>query len=296
MGLAVAGLGVWYALAHGRRRVGVAIAAAGAGWSLVAVLVLMPALRGGPSLFHGYYESIGGSPEGILRTVFTDPTAILGALTTAEDVAYVILLAAPLAGLFLLAPGLAAVALPQLLLNGLSDRDALVDPRYHYVAAIVPALVAGTVFGLRRVRESWQPAVTGAVLVLSIAMFVSLGPLPGSRFQDETRFPSTYAPHVEALHEAVALIPSNARLTSTNAAGAHLSARRHYYNFPITKGADWVILETRDAWIPLGAPGGEGVRRDLMEELTKRLESDPGWTKVFDRSDVLVFRRTLAVD
>jgi uncharacterized membrane protein len=154
-GFAVSALGLWYALAR-RRRAGFAIAVLGAAWSVVAILVVMPAFREGPSLFEGYYSSVGGSPGGILRTMFTDPGAILAQVTTAHDVAYVVLLSVPLAGLFLLAPALAAVALPQLFVNTLSERDALADPRYHYTSP--PWDCSGsrrrTLLGLARDRRS----------------------------------------------------------------------------------------------------------------------------------------------
>ena len=58
--------------------------------------------------------------------------------------------AAPLVGLFVLAPGLAAVALPQVLASGLSDSEVMTEPRHHYTAAVIPFLVAATVLGIAR--------------------------------------------------------------------------------------------------------------------------------------------------
>jgi uncharacterized membrane protein len=291
IGLAVGSLGLWYAFARGRRRAGLVIAFLGTAWSVVAVMLVIPAFRDGPSQFAGYYSSVGGSPEAILRTATRDPLKILAEIATAQDLAYMLLLAAPLGAAFLLAPGLAAVALPQLFLNTLSDRDALVDPRYHYIAAIVPFLIGATVLGLRRVPEAGQKLTAALILLVSIVMFLVAGPWPGTNFADRTRFPSTYAPHVAAMNDAVSLIPDDARLMSTNVAGAHLSERRYFYNFPVLADAEWAILETRDTWVPPGTPGGDGVRPALMRSLLARLESDPAWEKVFDRSDVLVFRR-----
>src|SRR5262249_11002316 len=51
LGLTVAALGVWYALARGRRTAGLAIAAAGAASTLVALRVVVPAFSGGASAF-----------------------------------------------------------------------------------------------------------------------------------------------------------------------------------------------------------------------------------------------------
>ena len=49
------GFGIWYALAHGRRAVGVAIAIAGLTWTVLAVKVVIPHVRGGETAFVGRY-------------------------------------------------------------------------------------------------------------------------------------------------------------------------------------------------------------------------------------------------
>ena len=150
MGLPILGLGLWFALARGRRLAGAVIALAGLAWSFVAVYVVVGHYRRGGSLYYGFYDQIGGSPQGVLRTLFSDPGAVLGALFEGHDIVYLVLLGFPLLFLFLLSPALAAVALPQLLANGLSDFRSMTDPRYHSVAAVIPFLIAATVFGIAR--------------------------------------------------------------------------------------------------------------------------------------------------
>ena len=68
-------------------------------------------------------RAVGGSPQGVIHTLFTDPGAIAAALVTSRDLVYVVALALPLAGLFVLAPGLALAALPQLAENGARRAD-----------------------------------------------------------------------------------------------------------------------------------------------------------------------------
>ena len=127
MALGIAGLGLWYAFAKGQaaRRV-CSIAALGVAWTCLALLVVVPAFSGGDSVYYGAYDAVGGSPAGIVRTALTSPTTILSAVTESRDVLYLALLAVPLAGAFLLAPGLAAVSLPAAireLARGLRRRD-----------------------------------------------------------------------------------------------------------------------------------------------------------------------------
>ena len=52
----------------------------------------------------------------------------------------------------------------------------MTDPRYHSLAAIVPFLIAATVFGIARIRPSRQTSACGAVLVCSAAIALFVGP------------------------------------------------------------------------------------------------------------------------
>lgn len=293
MGLPIVGLGVWFALTRGRRLLGAAIAAAGAAWTLLAIFVVVPAFAGQESMFYGFYDTVGGSPQGVLRTLGTDPLTVLGALVEVHDVAYLLWLAVPLLGLFLLSPGLAAVALPQLLANGLSDFRSMTDPRYHSVAAIVPFLVAATVFGLSRVRPERRAVLATAVLLISGVLSLAVGPwgravgvkpLGGAT--------SASAERVAALSEAVALVPADVAVTTSNSAGAHLSARRYVYSVPYLRRAEWVVVDSADPWVvsrdsPILYPRPAVVRRFL-----ERLQADPAWETLYERSGVVVLRRS----
>jgi len=292
MGLPVAGLGLWYALARGRRLAGAAIAAAGLAWSVLAVYVLVRAFAGEESMFYGFYDHVGGSPDGVLRTLVTDPGAVLGALFEAHDVVYLVWLGLPLLGLFVLSPGLAAVALPQLLANGLSDFRSMTDPRYHSVAAIVPFLVAAGVLGLARLRPSRHVPLAAAVLVCGGVLALALGPWVRAVGLTPLGGRASVAPdRVAALTEAVALVPDGAPVSASNTAGAHLSARRYVYSVPNLGRAEWVVVDRADPWIvtrdsPILTQGPEEV-----EALVARLAADPAWATAFERAGVVVFRK-----
>jgi uncharacterized membrane protein len=287
MGLGIMGLGVWYAVARRRRRTGVVIAAAGFGWTLVALTVVVPAFSHGSSVFYGAYEQVGGSPLGILRTAVTDPLTILSAATSWNDLLYLFLLAAPLGGLFVLAPGLAAVAIPQLSANLLADWSSSTDPRAHYVAGVIPFLVAAIALGLRRLSATGR--VRGAVLVLTLSAVSALmvGPWPGA-LAGKPDFYRTHTPP-DVLRRAVGLVPAGAPVTATNRVGSHLAARRYLYSAPVLGRAEWVVLDTSDDWIP-GRWGG-GDDPTAMRAFRLRLERSATWRRVFADDGVYVYTR-----
>ena len=110
MGLTVAALGIWYAVARGRRNAGLLIAVGGVAWSMLCVYLIVPNAAGEPSMFYAMYEPVGGSPQGVLEKLVTDPGEILSAVTARNDLVYVFMLLAPVACLPLLAPALRCAA------------------------------------------------------------------------------------------------------------------------------------------------------------------------------------------
>jgi uncharacterized membrane protein len=292
MGAPIVALGVWYAVAHRRRLAGAAIAALGLAWTVLAVYVIVPAVADDHSMFYGFYDQIGGSPQGVLRKLVTDPLAVLGALVEGHDIVYLVWLGLPLLFLFLLSPGLAAVALPQLLANTLSDFRSMSDPRYHSVAAVVPFLIAATVLGISRLSESRRGLAATAVLVCSATIALVVGPWPrafGAKpLGGREAIP---AARIAALDRAIASIPPQAPVSTTNAAGAHLSARRYVYSVPVLRRAEWVLVDRGDPWVvspdsPILTNGPE-----VVAKLVTRLQASPEWRRVSDDAGVVVFRK-----
>lgn len=302
MALPLAPLGLWYWLSHGHRRAGIAIAAASVAWTVICVKLVIPYFWRGESQFYAYYEAVGGSPEEVVRTAVSDPTRILAALTTPRDLLYVFALAVPLGGTFVLAPSVAIAALPQLIANCLSSVNGTTDPRGHHIAAVIPFLIAGSIFGLARISGERRARLVAATLVLTSVVSFLVGPwpgLPGHPFASaaQSRTGTRPAPYREALRAAVELIPAGAPVAATNRAGSHLSARRYFFSVPRIGQARWVILDLNDPWVPL--PPRTRVRASwgrsdpgLLRALKVKLDGSPRWEKLFDRRNVSVFRRS----
>ena len=154
IGLVVAVLGIWHAVAHGRRRAGFVILVAGIVVAVVAAAVIVPHYApGGGSPFEGRYAGVGGSPAGIVKTAVLHPLRILEAATERRDLSYLLDFVVPLAGLPLLAPLVAASALPELGLNVLSSTPTQSSIHFHYTAGAIPGLVAGAVLGAARLQR-----------------------------------------------------------------------------------------------------------------------------------------------
>jgi hypothetical protein len=292
MGLPIAALGIWYALARGRRREGSVIALAGTAWTFVAVYVVVRHFSGESSMFYGFYDEVGGSPQGVVRALLTDPGTVLGALVESHDVVYLVWLGLPLLFLFVLNPGLALVGLPQLLANALSDFRSMTDPRYHSVAAVVPFLVAATVLAVSSLRPGRRPLAAAAVLVVSASLALVVGPWPRAVGMTQLGGRATLSESkIDALRDALALVPEGAPVTSSNDVGAHLSARRRVFSVPVLGDAEWIVVDLDEPWVtrrdsPILTDDPEVVRA-FADEVERR----PDWAVAFRREGVVVLHR-----
>lgn len=282
LGLTVAALAVWYALARGRRRLGAAVAAAGIAWTVVCLRFVVPAFAEDGNPFYGRYESVGGSPAGLVRTIFTDPGAVLNALTGSEDLRYLWWLGMPVLWLLLWAPGFVLVAAPQLLVNMLSDWEPATLPNYHYSAVVVPIVLVTTLRGVARAGRSRPLMHMAAVVAACAASLVVVGPWPG---REPGLWPVADAKErTAAMERAVARVPSDASVAFTNRLGSQLSARRHALLLPVTEGADWIVLDVTDGT-------GERVGREPHGDVVRRIDADPTWARVSDEGGIRVYRR-----
>jgi uncharacterized membrane protein len=278
--LVIAGIGVWYALARGHRLAGGALAAGGTALTLLYLTVVIPHFRSGDApAFYDRYDAVGGSLGGIAKTAVTDPLVLLQAVTEGRDLTYVLQLALPLLGLFLAAPILLIAALPELAANLLSDVSTQTSIEFHYTAPIVPCLVVGAVFGIARF-----PRAAPAVLAASLAGAVALGPIWNGELK-----PDRMSAHDRVAARAVELIPAGAPVSSTNGLGAHLSARRRVFSFPVLREAEWVAVDLRRAsYLDLrSAPSTAAIP-------LARLRMSADWSTVLDEDGIVVLRRKTA--
>jgi uncharacterized membrane protein len=281
--LVVGSLGVWYAIAKRRWIAGAAIAAVGTIGSAVSLGVVMPHFRGGADpAFYGRYEAVGGSPGGLVETALTDPLTVLDALTESGDLLYLLALGLPLAGLFLLAPLTLIPALPELAANLLSSVSTQTSIEFHYTAPIAPFLVAGAVLGAARFVRCMEAAVV--LLAASVIGAIAIGPLGAGELAPDRR-----SAHDQTAERALALIPPDAAVSSTNGLGAHLSERRRIHSFPVVRDAEWVAVDLRRASYldRRSAPSTTAVP-------LARLLGSGSWRTVFEEDGILVLRRAAA--
>ena len=294
IGFVVAGLGLWYALAHRRRGQGAVVFALGAAAAVIAIEVVVPHFnRAGSSSFFSRYSEVGGSPGGILHTAVHDPWRIVTTAVTGRGLGYLARLLLPLGLLALLAPLVLLAALPELAINLLSAATTQTSIRFHYTAGLIPILIAAAVLGAARLireRPHLAAPVATAALAFALAGNYALGAIPLWRYFPGGEQAQAYAAqvtrHDRVAGDALRLIPSHAVVSATNTLGAHLSARSRVLSFPYIQDATWIAAdETEPGYADRLAPLPTAVQLSWLRR-------NPEWRLVFERDGILIFHRT----
>jgi uncharacterized membrane protein len=287
--LVIAGLGIWYGISRRRWLVGGTIAGLGIAATAVATQIIIPHFNhGSGSSFYRRYDAVGGSAVGIVKKAFTDPGRLLSVAFDHRGVHYLLDLLLPIAGLALLAPLLLVALIPELALNLLSSVGAQSSIHYHYVAGEIPILFAAAAMGAGKLGR-WAGTAATVVVLTALVGNYRLGPIPIWRFVPGGQTLQAKSAQVTR-HDRVAareleLIPRAARVTATNALGAHLSERKWIFSFPYRNTATWVIVDRQKPSL-----GDHNDRTGGLKQID-RLRHDPRFRLVAADDGVLVFRR-----
>jgi uncharacterized membrane protein len=296
VGLVIAGIGLIYAFRNRWSKFGLVVAGVGASWTAFCLGFVIPHFAHGGNPNTSRFESVGGSPSGIVLTLFTHPLRIADALHS-NDLAFLFLVSAPFLGLFILAPEWLLPALPQLALPLLSARATDTTINNHLFSPVIPFLVVATIVGIARLGGY---AEHGARLVLAAsALSLVIGPLPWLHNLAHGK-----PARVRAADVAVSMIGERDAVSSTNHLGSMLSARRHVYTFPVVERAVWVVVDESDQLLPpprksrkLIAPVNDLTRQPArFKAVVSRMRHDSRWALVFSRDGVLVFHRVSRTD
>ncbi|MDQ4105639.1 MAG: DUF2079 domain-containing protein [Actinomycetota bacterium] len=314
--LLVAMMGLYALFVEKRPRWGLPIFLAGTGYFLLIMQVVIPAFNVGDTsqLVEGRYEAFGGSMGGVVRTAITDPIFTLSFLLSGDKPLYLASLLGMTGFLALFAPFVLAIPLPEIAINLLSDRPQMANIRYHYSAPILPFVYVAAAAGIRNllwllrraanlrrrpfawlgrlapgetVREKLPLFLALGMLLFGAQTDYEAGPLPVFSAPDNTATVIHPSPeeHLDALDEAVSLIPDGAKVSATNQIGPHLAHRRYLYLFPTVQDADYVVVdETTPAYDTY-------INPVLNLQTTAELRESPGYRKLYERNGVVVFER-----
>ena len=134
----------------------------------------------------------GGGIASAIGETLLNPLALLGRIFDAAGWLALLRILLPLA---IILPFLGwewtLLAVPSVTAMMLSTNPQLHSLNDWYMAPIIPILLVATVFGVKRIREGWQPYAIAGLAVCSIAAYFAYSPLPGCRLCNPLRYQIT---------------------------------------------------------------------------------------------------------
>ncbi len=294
LGIVVAGCGLWAMWRNRWFWTGLGLTIGGLAVTALAVLVIAPYFAGGSEYQYFYrYGDLGSDAGGLFSTALHDPGRVLASLVTPRKLWFLLEMLGSFAGLPLLAPGTALLALPHLAYLLPGNYRALTELMAHYPLLLLPPLAFAAIDGQARfgrfvAGRTWagRPLLTG---VLALGVLVWSGWFLIPRYSDllPRRLNNGLASQPEHLRAVTAMlgrIPLGAPVSAQTGLVPHLSHREQIYLFPDFEDADWIALDLHGQRYVGGSMSYEdGLSEIVCDQQQYRL--------LYEQDGVLLFHR-----
>jgi uncharacterized membrane protein len=273
-----------------RQRIGWLWFAAASAYFLLVIYVIVPGFREGEDASYSkfkLYESLGGSPGGILRTLLHSPRRVLERLTNWHAIGFALALLVPL-GLYPLRRPVLLAALPTFAFICLMDTPDFASIRFWHQTTLLPVLWLATVQAATGPRA--RPGALAGILTCAVLMHYALGFSPGTavwqRLSDSAELAATREQKQSVMAQLQSLVPRQATLQATARLAAHFVDRTRVY--PLHRKppapADWIVVDVRESWT------GPETGRMVQELLNQALHSGD-YEEVWSQGSVVALRR-----
>ncbi|MEZ6034178.1 MAG: DUF2079 domain-containing protein [Planctomycetaceae bacterium] len=242
-------------------------------WVLLAVLVVIPAFRGGDAVHYSrYFGELGSSPGDLVRSALRTPGKVLSQLFSLRTLFYVLVLTAPLGlsplrkPVYLIGCGATFCMLSLIQLgnsvgatnvSGLSELPPI--PYHHFHAPLLPVLFWAAAASLRS-----PGGVSAARFIFLTAAFTaftsSLMPFGASFWSEASPFGRhrLYVPGERAaeFEKILATLPKDARIASTDYVHTRLTHFERSYDYSgylravnnyqpgVPSDTDYIVIDT----------------------------------------------------
>ncbi len=279
--------GLYVYVCDRRDRWGLALCMACMAYFAACLMWIVPAFSSSATYSKFYlYDHIGGTPGGVLATLFREPGVVLGRLASWQALCYVLSLSVPV-GLVLFTRPVALVALPTLTFTVLMNTPDFSSIRFWHQASIIPVLWLATVEAVTRNRTNAGRSVSwsAAVLVSAMLMHYGLGFSPVSQLWHSLPDAIKSADRSELIEDLQRMIPLESTVQATARLGAHFYDRDRVYPLHVAppNPPEWILIDIDESFT------GPESRETTLEFLNNTMASGL-YDAVFQDASVHLFR------
>jgi uncharacterized membrane protein len=221
---------------HKKRVLGAILFLFSTGLFYYLVSVAIPKALGSAHFALSYYSDLGDSPSSIIKAIIFSPQKIILTIIKPEQINYLGQIFSPVGYLLVFAPFFMIFAIPDLLINLLSNNAQLHQIYYQYTAAISPFIFIGTIYGIKNLLNFF-PKLRHSYFIIYMLVFSLMtaylyGPLPGAETANIDMFTKQVQDR-RFIIDYLSNIPKRASVAASNNIGSHLSERSRIYTLPL---------------------------------------------------------------
>lgn len=266
---------------------GVAFFAFSIGIFYYLVWYAIPYSRGGEHFALSYYSDFGNSPTSVIKNIIFEPGKTFLTIFSYSKIYYLYQMFAHLGFLSIFSPVFLLFAIPDLLVNTLSNNNQLHQIYYQYTATITPFIFISAIYGVHRLRKIFPKIpLNFYVILLTLTVFYSaytFGPLPGALRQSVEMF-NKPLPEKEIINNYLKNIGARYSIAATNNLGSHLSHRQKIFTIPVgIDQADVILFLLNDKFAQPSLAA--------QIEIVNKLKRDKNYVQVFKHGDFVVFEK-----
>src|SRR5579875_1412207 len=238
IGLVVALMSLYLIFSGRNKAVGFAVGAFGVFWTLVSLLIIEPHYRvaGTTTYSHSRYSYLGHGIHGLLHTLLHNPSIFAQVAFTSWKMGYIERLLAPVGFLPVFAPLVAAISLPTLAINLLSQSFHGTTGLGQDSAEIITFMIIAGIYAvsyLVRATAAWFRPQT-VQIVLGVWLIATA--LVNQRLNGYTPLGSFFiiprlTSHERVEQRFVAMVPPTAAVSTQDLLDPALSSRHYLYLF-----------------------------------------------------------------
>ncbi|HSW48339.1 MAG TPA: DUF2079 domain-containing protein [Candidatus Saccharimonadales bacterium] len=248
----------------------------------------IPHAHGAKHFALSYYSDFGDSTAEVVKTIILSPQKVIGIVLQPSRLTYLKQLFMPLGYLSVFSPFYLVFALPELVINMLSNNSQFHQIYYQYTSAVTPFIFISAIYGIKRIKKIFSKISN--TLLIAYIIFCSLlaayliGPLPGAKEANLDMFVRPVQDR-EFIDYYLSIIPKRLSVAASNNVGSHLSQRQKIYALPLGIDKADVIVFLLDE--------GSEFSSSLSTERSQvdKLRQDKNYKLVIDRDKFVVFRK-----
>lgn len=257
-------------------------------WFVASIWLIAPYFRGGQHFALTRYKSLGDGPTAIINNVLTKPWMYVNLIFNIDNLKYLFLLLFPLGFFSLFSPIYLLMALPEFMINFLSNHPQMRGIDNHYTAVITPFVFIGAIFGARETlkRKILDDKKISIILIaFTLVMSYYKGLLPYSKGSPLRTFLTQRSQTNSVKIWENKLKNENISVSVSESLGPHFSQRKKIIRFSeLYQYTEYILILENDIY-------NDWLDKKTSVKEYEKLKLDKGYNMVYKDNDFEVYKK-----